>query len=215
MQFSTLYTLFIAAQATVVCGLPPQVQFSDGLEPSLFTPSAPIDGWPSSTQASTFVTGTSTLSIGGWPHSGSSTSSDSTTEDDQVTTVTTITVTDTSMPTDSVEHHIPPHRCDCYGKRDFLGTTFHEKTFTVTATATPTPRFTTITVSEITIWPTPTPIESSTQTSQLVTLTMTSSSINWSLNSTAVSYSSTVMTLNPVSPFATGTATVGIIGRNA
>ncbi|KAI0446447.1 hypothetical protein F4803DRAFT_16086 [Xylaria telfairii] len=74
---------------------------------------------------------------------------------------------------------------------------------------TTTPRFVTITVSEVTIWPT----QTTKHTSQLVTLTLTSSSVNESLNSTSVSYSSTVLTLSPPPTSATGTATVGFVSK--
>ncbi|RWA06823.1 hypothetical protein EKO27_g8281 [Xylaria grammica] len=273
MHVSTLNALFIAIQALCVHALPPKVQFADGLEPALFTPTNPIPGWPATTTGSItneLIPWTPTSSISGWPHSSSlNTSSISyvTTTVSPVITATTITVTDNSItwtPTQSVSGWPPSSSKTRTGLQltetfTITYTSYSEETISlpppssvvpaftfvtvtvnptasytvVTVTATETlpplspgaPRFTTITVSEVTLWPTPTttPVasttstpsttQSSTQSSQLVTLTLSSSSVNESLNSTSVSYSSTVMTLNPPPTFATGTATVGTVGR--
>ncbi|KAI0909771.1 hypothetical protein F4823DRAFT_411611 [Ustulina deusta] len=172
------------------------------------------------------ITWTPTQSISGWPPSGSKTQ---TAPGQQLTETFTITYTSHSEETIIVPS---PSFVTVTPSFTFVTVTVSPTSLaspstgqpwftiiTMTATATPlqsspaTPRFTTVTVSEVTVWPTPTTTPSSTQTSQLVTLTFASSSVNESLNSTTVSYSSTVMTLSPPPTFATGTATVGFVGK--
>ncbi|KAI2638563.1 hypothetical protein GGS21DRAFT_549060 [Xylaria nigripes] len=185
---------------------------------------------------------TPTSSISGWPSSSSNAQSVSVLKLTETFTVTytsyaeeTITLLPGAFTTDlGTQSTTYP-----YTVVTVTGSATGKPSYTiVTVTATQTPRFTTITVSEVTLWPTPAPSQSSTPTSQptsqsdsqppsqlasqtesqptsqLVTLTLTSSSVNWSLNSTAVLYSSTIMTLNQPASLATATATVGVVGRH-
>ncbi|GAP85374.1 hypothetical protein SAMD00023353_1001390 [Rosellinia necatrix] len=176
-----------------------------------WTPAQSISGWPPSgsqthTEPGQALTETFTITYTTYseetillPPASSITSS---TAQNQTPLFTFVTVTATPTSLDSTPTRVPP----------FTVITV-TATPTTTIHATGTPRFTTITVSEVTIWPTHTTAQSSTQTPRVVTLTFSSSSVNWSLNSTTVSYSSTVMTLNPPSSSATGIATVGVVNK--
>ncbi|KAI1157766.1 hypothetical protein F5B18DRAFT_668970 [Nemania serpens] len=172
------------------------------------------------------ITWTPTQSVSGWPPS----SKTQTAPGQQLTETFTITYTSyseetislplsSSVNSSTVQSATPPFTVVTVtaSPTSLATASTTQSPFTiVTVTATPTssgtPRLTTVTVSEVTIQPTPTTTQSITHTPQVVTLTLTLSSINWSLNTTAVSYSSTVMTLNPPPTFATGTATGGNAG---
>ncbi|KAF2971044.1 hypothetical protein GQX73_g2579 [Xylaria multiplex] len=160
------------------------------------------------------ITWTPTQPISGWPPASSNTQ---TAPGQQLTE--TFTITYTSYSEETISLPPPTFTFVTVTAGPTFASTIPFTVVTVTASASAahsgptTPRFTTITVSEITLWPTPATTPSSTQTSQLVTLTLSSSSINESLNSTTVSYSSTVLTLSPPPTFATGTATIGLLGR--
>ncbi|KAI0856977.1 hypothetical protein F4860DRAFT_528337 [Xylaria cubensis] len=170
------------------------------------------------------ITWTPTQSISGWPP----TSNTQTTPGQQVTKTFTITYTSYSeetvvLPLPSVTSSIAQSQTPAFtivtvtASPTVLVSTLTGSFTVITVTATPTPsplgtttpRFVTITVSEVTIWP----AQTTTQAPQSVTLTLTSSSVNESLNSTTVSYSSTVLTLSPPPTFATGTATAAILGK--
>ncbi|KAI0545531.1 hypothetical protein F4679DRAFT_460185 [Xylaria curta] len=166
------------------------------------------------------ITWTPTQSISGWPPI----SNTQTTPGQQVTETFTITYTSWSeetvvLPLPSVTRSQTPAFTivTVTASPTPLTSTLTGPFTVITVTASPTPsplgtttpRFVTITVSEVTIWP----AQTTTYAPQSVTLTFTSSSVNESLNSTTVSYSSTVLTLSPPPTFATGTATVGIVGK--
>ncbi|KAJ2991693.1 hypothetical protein NUW58_g2424 [Xylaria curta] len=177
------------------------------------------------------ITWTPTQSISGWPPSNDQTQ---TNPGQQITETFTITFTSyleetiplpppASVTSSITQSQTPPviivtvTASPTFPLPPVGGPSFTIVTVTATPTqpqvvpghGTATPRFTTITVSEVTIWPSPT----TTQTSRLVTLTLSSSSVDWSLNSTTVSYSSTVLTLSPPSPSATGTATINAVRK--
>ncbi|KAI1436865.1 hypothetical protein GGR50DRAFT_701230 [Xylaria sp. CBS 124048] len=136
MHFSTLYTFFVTVQVILVSALPPQLLSAKALASAIFTPSEPIDGWPFSKKTSASTTEFVTVTINGLPQSDSSTSSSSTTEG-QVTSVTTIFVTDTRGSTGS----IGSSAASSSSTHTFTGIELTE-TFTITCTS----------YTEATIW---------------------------------------------------------------
>ncbi|KAI8630120.1 hypothetical protein F5Y19DRAFT_54013 [Xylariaceae sp. FL1651] len=177
---------------------------------------SPIPGWLSSKRSTQTTPGhvlTETLTVTYTSYSveiitlpSASSVSKSASKSSTPTIATIVTVTESMTPLLSTLTHNPPFTIVTVTASPVPSTSSPPYSIT------PTPLLTTVTVSEVTVWPTQTTTQSSTSAPRVITLTFTSSSVNWSLNSTTVSHTTTVMTLSPPPTFATGTQPVSPVG---